>query len=168
MWIFRLKDSHCWESELNVPMLLLLAVRGFRGMVGRAARAGFVPWDTGGLGFTGPPGELPKDAALWRVAGSGFKSPRGWVFSGEPGSDFKTKPVEDLFSGAKHIKPYVPIAISRYMCGWRVNSIYSSPDVLLSGLSGLDDWRRQGTNAGQQARHFQVFILFSCTAIWNI
>lgn len=95
------------ESPVGVPMLLLLAVLGFTGMEGRAARAGFIPWGTGGLGFTGPPGELHEDAALRRVAGSCFTSPRGWVFSGEPGSDFKTEPVDDLFSGAKQLKTVI-------------------------------------------------------------
>lgn len=67
-------------------------------MVGRAARAGFVPWGTGGFGLTGPPGELEEDVALRRVAGSGLASPRGGVFSGEPGSDLTIEPVGDLFS----------------------------------------------------------------------
>lgn len=111
-------QSLWWENKLNVPLLLLLAVLGFSGMVGRAARAGFVPWDTGALGFTAPPGELPEDAALRRVAGSGFMSPRGWVFSGEPGSDFKTEPVEDLFSGVKHLQTYFPNVITSIMRGW--------------------------------------------------
>lgn len=97
-------------------MLLLLAVLGFSGMVGRAARAGFVPWGTGGLGFNGPPGELHEDAALTRVAGSGFTSPRGWAFSGEPGSDLETEPVEDLFSGVKQLQPRIPTVITRFMC----------------------------------------------------
>lgn len=68
----------------NKPMLLLLLVFGFCGMVGRAARAGFVPCGT----------------ALRRVAASGLVSPRGWVFSGEPGSNLKTEAVEDRFSEA--------------------------------------------------------------------
>lgn len=68
----------------NLPMLLLLLVLGFCGMVGRAARVGFGPWGT----------------ALRRVAGSGLVSPREWVFSGEPGSDLRTEAVEDRFSEA--------------------------------------------------------------------
>lgn len=143
-------------------MLLLLAVLGFCGMEGRAARAGFVPWGTGGLGFTGPPGELHDDEALSRADGSGFMSPRGWVLSGDSGSDFKTKPVEDLFSGVKQLQTYFPTVITRYMCGWtrHGNSILvpnSSPDALLSGLSGLEDWRRRTRKkktTGEQARHF--------------
>lgn len=96
-------------------MLLLLAVLGFRAMEGRAARAGFVPWGTSGLGFIGPPGELHEDAALARVASSGFVSPRAWVFSGEPGSDLETEPVEDLFSGVKKLQPDIPTVITRSM-----------------------------------------------------
>lgn len=79
-------------------LLLLLVVLGFCGMVGRAARVGFVPWGTGGFGLTGPPGELEGDVALRRVAGSGLASPRGGVFSREPGSDLTIEPVGDLFS----------------------------------------------------------------------
>lgn len=94
-------------------MLLVLAVRGFSGMLGRAARAGFVPWGTGGLGFIGPPGELHEDAALTRVAGSGFMSARGLAFSGEPGSDLEIEPVEDLFSGVKQLQPHTPTVITR-------------------------------------------------------
>lgn len=87
------------SSVVAAPvLLLLLLVLGFCGMVGRAARAGFVPWGTGGFGLTGPPGELEEDVALRRVAGSGFASPRGGVFSGEPGSDLTIEPVGDLFS----------------------------------------------------------------------
>lgn len=96
-------------------MLLLLAVLGLTGMVGRAARAGFVPWGTGGLGFIAPPGELHEDAALTRAAGSGFMSPRGWAFSGEPGSDLESDPVEDLFSGVKQSQPHMPTVITRFM-----------------------------------------------------
>lgn len=98
-------------------MLLLLAVLGFTGMVGRAARAGFVPWGTGGLGFIDPPGEEHEDAALTREAGSGLMSPRGWAFSGEPGSDLETEPVEDLFSGVKQLQTNIPTVITRFMCG---------------------------------------------------
>ncbi len=73
---------------MTVPTpLLLLPVLGFCGMVGRAASAGFAPCGTGGFGLTGPPGELEEDVALRRGAGSGLVSPRGGVFSGEPGSD---------------------------------------------------------------------------------
>lgn len=98
-------------------MLLLLAVLGLTGMVGRAARAGFVPWGTGGLGFIGPPpGELHEDAALTRAAGSGFTSPRGWAFSGEPGSDLESDPVEDRFSGVKQLQPHIPTVMTRFMC----------------------------------------------------
>lgn len=79
-------------------LLLLLVVLGFCGMVGRAARAGLIPCGTGGFGLTGPPGELEEDAALRRVAGSGLVSPRGGVFSGEPGSDLMIELVGDLFS----------------------------------------------------------------------
>lgn len=79
-------------------LLLLLLVLGFCGMVGRAASAGFAPCGTGGLGLTGPPGELEEDVALRRGAGSGLVSPRGGVFSGEPGSDLITEPLGDLLS----------------------------------------------------------------------
>lgn len=106
--MFRLKDRVMCESmKPVVPMLLVLAVLGLTGMVGRAARAGFAPWGTGGLGVVGPPGELHGDAALTRAAGSGFTSPRGWAFSGEPGSDLESDPVEDLFSGVKQLQPHI-------------------------------------------------------------
>lgn len=86
-------------NPLTVPMLLLLLlVRGFCGMVGRAASAGFAPCGTGGFGLTGPPGELEEDVALTRGAGSGLVSPRGGDFSGEPGSDLLIEPLEGLFS----------------------------------------------------------------------
>lgn len=87
------------ESELSSMLLLLLGFLGFCGRVGLAARAGFAPCGTGGLGLTGPPGEFEEDVALRRGAGSGLVSPRGGVFSGEP-------------------------------------------VALLSGLSGLEDWKR--------------------------
>lgn len=66
-------------------------------MVGRAARAGFVPCGTGGLGLTGPPEELEEEVALRRGARSGFVSPRGGLFSGEPvgGSDLLIEPLGD-------------------------------------------------------------------------
>lgn len=80
-------------------LLLLFVVLGFCGIVGRAARAGFAPCGTGGLGLTGPPGELEEDVALRRGAGSGLVSPRGEVFSGEAGSGLQTEPPGDLLSG---------------------------------------------------------------------
>lgn len=82
-------------------LLLLLGVLGFCGRVGLEARAGFAPCGTGGLGLTGPPGELEEDVALRRGAGSGLVSPRGGVFSGEPvgGSGLLTGPLGDLLSG---------------------------------------------------------------------
>lgn len=83
--------------QLSVPMLLVL---GFCGMVGRAAREGFVPWGTGGFGLSGPPGEVAADVALRRGTGSGLVSPRGGFLSGEPGSDLTAEPVRDLFSEA--------------------------------------------------------------------
>lgn len=84
----------------TVPMLLLvLVVLGFCGMVGRAARAGFAPCGTGGLGLTGPPEELEEDVALRRGTGSGLVSPRGEVFSGEAGSGLLMEQLGDLFSG---------------------------------------------------------------------
>lgn len=81
-------------------LLLVLVVLGFCGMLGRAANAGFAPCGTGGLGLSGPPGELDEDVALTRGAGSGLASPRGGVFSGEPvgGSDLLIEPLGDLLS----------------------------------------------------------------------
>lgn len=85
---------------LTVPvLLLLLVVLGFCGIVGRAARAGFAPCGTGGLGLTGPPGELEEDVALRRGTGSGLVSPRGEVFSGDAGSALLMEPLGDLLSG---------------------------------------------------------------------
>lgn len=81
-------------------LLLLVTVLGFCGMVGRAARAGFAPCGTGGLGLTGPPGELEEGVALRRETGSGLVSPRGSVFSGEPGSGLLIEPLGDRLSGA--------------------------------------------------------------------
>lgn len=72
-------------------MLLLLVVLGFCGMLGRAAKAGFIPCGTGGFG-------LAEDVALRRGAGSGLGSLRGGVFSGEPGSNLMIEPAGDLFS----------------------------------------------------------------------
>lgn len=69
-------------------LLLLLVVLGFCGMVGRAARVGFAACGTGGFGVAAPPGELEEDVTRRRVATSGLVSPRGGVFSGEPGSDW--------------------------------------------------------------------------------
>ena len=92
-------SSKSKKCHSDVPMLLLLlVVRGFWGMVGRAASAGFAPSGTGGFGLTGPPGELDDDVDLRRRAGSGLASPRGGVFSGEPGSDLLTELVGDLLS----------------------------------------------------------------------
>lgn len=65
-------------------LLLRLVFLGFWGRVGRAAREGFAPCGTGGLGLTDPPGELEEDVALGRGAGSGLVSIRGGLFSGEP------------------------------------------------------------------------------------
>lgn len=69
------------DSNSCIPMLLPLLVLGFCGMVGRAARAGFAPCGTGGLGFTGPAGEVEEDVALRRAAGSSLVSLRAEVFS---------------------------------------------------------------------------------------
>lgn len=81
-------------------LLLVLLVLGFCAMEGRAARAGFAPCGTGGLGLNGPPGELEEDVALRRGTGSGLVSPRGGLFSGEPvgGSDLLIEPLGDLLS----------------------------------------------------------------------
>lgn len=80
-------------------LLLLLVVLGFCGMVGRAARAGFAPCGTGGLGPNVPPGELEEDVPLRRETGSGLVSTRGRVFSGEPGSGLMEL-LGDRLSGA--------------------------------------------------------------------
>lgn len=101
MTISRAEYQHLVTRTLSVPVLLLLpVVFGFWAMLGRAARAGFAPCGNGGLGLTGPPGELEEDVALRRGPGSGLVSTRGKVFSGEPGSGLLMEPLGDRLSGA--------------------------------------------------------------------
>ena len=121
-------------------------------MVGRAASAGFAPCGTGGLGLTGPEGELEEDAALRRVASSGLVSPRVEVFSGAAESALIMEPLGDLLSvvvewgladdTCKHTYQQMKLVQikNRTVFSMNLSGLVSGlPVELLSGLSGLED-----------------------------
>lgn len=96
--------------------LLLLVVLGFCGMVGRAARVGFAPCGTGGLGLPGPVGELEEDVFLRRVPCSVLVSPRTEDFSGGAESALLMELLGDLLSVAEEWGLAGDTNIERVLC----------------------------------------------------